>query len=172
MKLYSVVGKAILVLAALVLLPGMAAACCSSTLCPTCVSSSNNCVCGNQMPVCNIFACNCNNQCGAFTYATNNLCYFSTPCDSSAAKADAQARFNEVDANKDGKISQDETWAWSQKQTRSLVANKSELPQNLTAAGAKAQDTVTFGFKKADANGDGSITPAEFDSSLGTPAKK
>jgi hypothetical protein len=160
-------GKALLVVVALVLLPGMAAACCSSTLCPACVSSSNNCVCGNQMPVCNVFTCNCNNKCGAFTYGTNNLCYFSTPCDSAAAKADAQARFNEVDANKDGKISQDETWAWSQKQTRPLVAIKSE-----TKSITKPEDTVAHGFKKADANGDGSITPAEFDSSLGTPAKK
>lgn len=167
MKLDSVIGRALLVVAALVLLPGIAAACCSSVLCPVCVSSSSSCVCGSQMPVCNVFSCNCNNQCGAFTYATNNLCYFSTPCDSDAAKADARARFNEVDADKDGKISRDETWAWVQKQNRAMVASRGELPQNLTAAGAKPEDTVAFGFKKADANGDGSISPAEFDSSLG-----
>lgn len=171
MKLHSFAWKALLVVAALVLLPGMAAACCSSTLCPTCVSSSSSCVCGNQMPVCNVFACNCNNQCGAFTASTDGYCYFSSPCDSAAAKADAQARFNEVDGNKDGKISQDETWAWSQKQRRSLVANQSELPKELTAAGSKPEDGVAFGFKKADGDGDGWITPAEFDSSLGEAKK-
>lgn len=162
---------AVLFLAALVLLPGSAAACCTAVVCPFCVNSSSSCVCGSNQPVCNVFGCNCNNQCGAYSFNNNGLCYFYTPCDAASAKEGAQARFNQVDTNKDGKISKDEAWVWAQAQKRPLIANKSELPANLTAPGAKPQDVVSYGFKNADTNGDGSITPAEFDSSLGTAKK-
>ncbi|HWM91328.1 MAG TPA: hypothetical protein VN493_11220 [Thermoanaerobaculia bacterium] len=160
-----------LFVAALILLPGMAAACCTAVVCPYCISSSNNCVCGNQMPVCNTFGCNCNNQCGAFTAGTDLKCYFSTPCDSAAAKADAQARFDEVDGNKDGKITKDEAWVWTQKQKNPLNVNKSDLPAGLQGKDAKQQDIAGAAFDKADADGNGTVSPAEFDSSL-APATK
>ena len=171
MKLTSVVGRALLVAAALILLPGLAAACCTAIVCPYCISSSSNCVCGSQMPVCNTFGCNCNNQCGAFTAGTDLKCYFSTPCESDAAKADAKARFDEVDGDKDGKITKDEAWVWAQKQKNPLKVNESDLPENLRSANASQQDVAGVGFALADADKNGTISPAEFDSSL-AEAKK
>lgn len=140
-------------LAALVLLPGIAAACCTAILCPYCVSSSSNCVCGSEMPVCNAFGCNCINQCGAFAAGTDLKCYASTVCDS-----DAKARFDEVDGDKDGTISKDEAWIWARKQKN---------PLNVPAVDAKPQEVMSTAFDKTDADGNGTISPAEFDSSLG-----
>jgi len=150
------------ILAALVLLPGMAAACCTAILCPYCVSSSGKCVCGNEMPVCNAFGCNCNNLCGAFAAGTDLNCYASTSCDS-----DAKARVDEVDGDKDGMISKSETWVWARKQKNPLNVSRSDLPEILLAADAKSQEVVSIAFDKTDADGNGTISPAEFDSSLG-----
>lgn len=171
MKLNSVMGRALLVLTALVVLPAIATACCTAVVCAYCISSSSNCVCGSQMPVCNVFGCNCNNQCGAFTAGTNLQCYFSPSCDSAEAKADAKARFDEVDGNKDGAISKDEAWAWAQKQKNPLKVNESDLPENLRSSSASQQDIAGAGFALADADKNGTISPAEFDSSLGGAQK-
>ncbi|HVG06481.1 MAG TPA: hypothetical protein VNM67_02175 [Thermoanaerobaculia bacterium] len=151
-----------ILLAALSLLPGMAAACCTAILCPYCISSSNSCVCGNETPVCNAFGCNCVNQCGAFAAGTDLKCYASSPCDSGA-----KARFDEVDGDKNGTISKEEAWVWARKQKNSLNVSKSDLPEILLAADAKPQDVVSIAFDKTDADGNGTISPAEFDSSLG-----
>jgi hypothetical protein len=151
------------ILAVLILLPGMASACCTAILCPYCVSSSSSCVCGNEMPVCNAFGCNCNNQCGAFAAGTDLKCYASSPCDS-----DAKARFDEVDGDKDGKISKDEAWIWASKQKNPLNVS----PEIQLASDAKPQDVAGIAFDKSDADGDGTISPAEFDSSLGEPANE
>lgn len=148
--------KRITVLAALVLLPGIAAACCTAILCPYCISSSGDCVCGSEMPVCNAFGCNCIDRCGAFAAGTDLKCYASTLCDS-----DAKARFDEVDGDKDGTISKDEAWIW---------AHKQKNPLNVPASDAKPQEAVSAAFDKTDADGNGTISPAEFDSSLGEPA--
>lgn len=160
-----ILDRALLVLAALVLLPGMAAACCTAIICPYCISSSGNCVCGSEMPVCNAFGCNCNNECGAFAAGTDLKCYASISCDS-----DAKARFDEVDGDKNGTISKDEAWIWARKQKNPLNMSKSDLPEILLAAEPKPQDVVSAAFDKADADGNGTISPAEFDSSLGEPA--
>jgi hypothetical protein len=154
--------------AALVLFAGPASACCTAIVCPYAISSSNNCVGGPNMPVCNTFGCNCNVQCGEYTYATNNTCTFSPTCgDSSAAKT----RFDEIDANHDGKISAAEAEAWAGKLTDWM---KNVKTKDLKAAGKTEKDVMKAGFAKADKNHDGFITPAEFDSSLApaAPAKK
>lgn len=158
------VGLSVVVLfvAALTLLAGPASACCTSIICPFCVSSSSNCVCGSQQPVCNIFGCNCNVQCGEWTPNNNGLCYFYPTCDTSAARNSAQARFDEVDANHDGKISQDEAAAWAAKQKDWDKNVKSKVK----AAGKTQKDTVKAGFGLADKNHDGAVTPDEFDSGL------
>jgi hypothetical protein len=163
-----VLDRTLLVLAALVLLPAMAAACCTAILCPYCISSSSSCVCGSDMPVCNAFGCNCNEQCGAFAAGTDLKCYASTLCDS-----DAKARFDEVDGDKDGTISKDEARVWARKQKNPLNVSKSDLPEILLAADAQPQDVADvadMAFDKTDADGNGTISPAEFDSSLGGPA--
>ena len=155
----------LLILAALPLLPSPLAACCTAILCPYCVSSSNSCVCGNEMPVCNAFGCNCNDQCGTFAAGTDLKCYASTPCDS-----DAKARFDEVDGDKDGRISKDEAWVWASKQKNPPNMSKSDLPEILLASEPKPQEILGAAFDKADADGNGTISPAEFDSSLGEAA--
>ena len=167
MKLASVMGRALLVLAALVLLPGTAAACCTAVVCPSCISSSSGCICGSEMPVCNVFGCNCNNECGAFAAGTDLKCYFSSPCDS----AGARARFDEVDGNKDGEISRDEAWTWAQKQKNPLKMNENDLPDSLRSGSASQQDIAGTGFSLADTDRNGTISPAEFDSSLGAAQK-
>jgi hypothetical protein len=170
MKRISALDRPLVVLAALVLLPGMAAACCTAVLCPYCISSSVDCVCGSGVPVCNAFGCNCNDQCGAFTAGTDLQCYASTPCDS-----DAKARFDEVDGDKDGTISKDEAWIWARKQKNPLNVSKSDLPEILQARDAQPQDladVADVAFDKTDSDGNGTISPAEFDSSLGEPAPK
>ncbi|MEA2563833.1 MAG: hypothetical protein QOH06_5337 [Acidobacteriota bacterium] len=139
----------------------MAAACCTAILCPYCISSSGNCVCGSEMPVCNAFGCNCSNQCGAFAAGTDLKCYAAAVCDS-----DAKARFDEVDGDKDGTISKDEAWIWARKQKNPLNLSKSDLPEILLAADAQPQAVAGIAFDKTDADGDGMISPAEFDSSL------
>jgi EF hand domain-containing protein len=142
--------------AALLLLAGPASACCTAIVCNYAISSSNNCVGGPNTPVCNVAGCNCNVQCGMYTFSTNLQCHFSTPCESN----DAQARFDEIDADHDGKISAAELDAWGAKQK--------DLAKNVKSKDLKA--TLKSGFAKADKNHDGSITPAEFDSSLAKPA--
>src|SRR5436305_9967253 len=87
--------------AALVLFAGPASACCTALPCPYAISSSSKCVGGPNMPVCNTFGCNCNVQCGMYTFTTNLTCVFSPTCSDSAA---AKTRFDEVDADHDGKI--------------------------------------------------------------------
>ena len=167
MKRISILDRALLVLAALVLLPGMAAACCTAILCPYCISSSVDCACGSGMPACIAFGCNCNDRCGVFAAGTDLKCYASAVCD-----ADAKARFDEVDGDKDGTISKDETWAWVRKQKNPLNVSKGDLPEILLAADPKPQDVADIAFDKTDADGNGTISPAEFDSSLAEPAPK
>ena len=165
MKRISIPDRALLILAALVLLPGMAAACCTAIICPYCISSSGSCACGSEMPACNAFGCNCNDRCGVFAAGTDLKCYASTLCD-----ADAKARFDEVDGDKDGTISKDEAWIWASKQKNPLNLSKSDLPEILLASEPKPQEVMGAAFDKADADGNGTISPAEFDSSLGEPA--
>ena len=43
----------------------------------------------------------------------------------------------------------------------------SDLPEILQAAEPKPQDLTDIAFAKTDADGNGTISPAEFDSSLG-----
>jgi Ca2+-binding EF-hand superfamily protein len=147
--------------AALLLSAGPASACCTAVLCPYAVSSSSQCVGGTNMPVCNIAGCNCNVQCGMYTWDTTGGCHFSTTCSLEAAN-DAKARFDEIDADHNGKISLAELDAWGAKQK--------DLAKNMKAKDLKA--SLKSGFAKADKNHDGSITPAELDDSLGAPAKK
>lgn len=159
--------------ASLVLFAGPAGACCTAVVCPYCVSSSSQCVCGPQHPVCNVFACNCNVQCGMWTPDFNTgLCYFSPTCDGAAA-ARAQERFKEIDANNDGKISHDEAWAWVvKKRGESWLTGfaKGELPAQTKATDEKA--TFRFAFDKVDTDHDGSISPGEMDASLAPKKKK
>jgi hypothetical protein len=149
--------------AALLLSAGPASACCTAIVCPYAVSSSSQCVGGPNMPVCNVFGCNCNVQCGEFAALTTGQCHFNPTCSTTAAMADTKARFDEIDADHDGKISAAEAEAWAAKQKDwAKTVNTKDLK------GAK--DPVKAGFAKADKNHDGSITPAEFDSSLAKPA--
>jgi EF hand domain-containing protein len=161
---FGVIG---LVTAALILLAGPASACCTAVICPFAVSSSSQCVGGPNMPVCNVFGCNCNVQCGEFTPLTTGQCKFYPTCSTAAAMADTKARFDEIDTNHDGKISAAEADAW--------VAKQKDWDKNVNMKGLKGaktpQDAMKAAFTKADKNHDGSITPAEFDSSL-APAKK
>ena len=48
--------------------------------------------------------------------------------------------------------------------------SKSDLPEILLAAEPKPQEVVSAAFDKADADGNGTISPAEFDSSLAEAA--
>ena len=160
-------GAACAFIAALVLFAGPAAACCTAVVCPYAISSSSQCVGGPNMPVCNTFGCNCNTQCGMYTFTTNLTCVFSATCSLDAANA-PQARFDAVDTNHDGKISAAEADAWAGKQTDWL---KNVKTPGLKAASKSEADIMKAGFAQADKNHDGSITPAEFDSSL-APAKK
>lgn len=148
-------------LAALILLPGVAAACCTAILCPYCISSSASCACGGGMPVCNAFGCNCNDRCGIFVAGTDLECYASASCGS-----DARARFDEVDGDRDGTISKAEAWVWTRKQKNPLNVSGSDLPAVLDAEDQEPQEAVGIAFDKADADGDGTISPAEFDGSL------
>jgi Ca2+-binding EF-hand superfamily protein len=157
-----------LFVAALVLLAGPASACCTAVVCPYAISSSSQCVGGPNMPVCNTFGCNCNTQCGMYTATTNLTCVFSGTCSSDAANA-PQARFDEIDADHDGKISLAEADAWAGKQKD---WTKNVKTKDLKGAGKDEAGIVKAGFAKADKNHDGSITPAEFDSSLGSAPKK
>ncbi|HEY0510378.1 MAG TPA: EF-hand domain-containing protein [Thermoanaerobaculia bacterium] len=154
--------------AALVLFAGPASACCTAVVCPYAISSSNNCVGGPNTPVCNTFGCNCNPQCGEYAFVVPSSCSFYPTCDSAAARTGVQARFDEIDANHDGKISAAEAEAWAGKQKDWM---KNVKTKDLKAAGKSEKDILKAGFAKADKNHDGSITPAEFDSSL-APAKK
>jgi hypothetical protein len=170
----SLVAAAGMLVLALFALPQPAQACCTATVCSWCSSSSRSCVCGAHTPVCNIFACNCNVQCGE--YNVNILhrdhCVFNPTCSSAAARAGAQARFDEIDADHDGKVSRDESLVWLQKQKTSWLTrvNNKELPANLR--GAKEEDVFGFEFNQVDANKDGYIQPGELDASLAAPAKK
>jgi len=155
-KVTVVLGAFGLFAAALLLSAGAASACCTAIVCPYAISSSSKCVGGPNMPVCNVAGCNCNLPCGMYTASTDLKCHFSTPCDSS----DAQARFDEIDTDHNGKISAAELDTWAAKQK--------DLAKNVKSKDLKA--TVKSGFAKADKNHDGAITPDEFDSSLGKPA--
>jgi hypothetical protein len=148
--------------AALLLLAGPASACCTAIVCPYAISSSSQCVAGPNMPVCNAFGCNCNTQCGMFTASTDLKCHFFPQCTDDASNS-AKSRFDEIDADHNGKISEAEAQAWLSKQN--------DWTKNVNTKDLKgAKDPIKAGFAKADKNHDGSITPAEFDSSLGKPA--
>lgn len=159
-------AAAIVVIAA-ALFPTPAEACCTSTLCPYCVNSSSSCKCGSQMPVCNTFGCNCNTQCGEWTASTDGYCYFSPTCGDSASRLAARKRFDEIDTNHDLKISPDEGWAWVEANGQTGPSLLKELPEKLTS-GSDA-DVYRYEFGQTDADGDGYVSPAEFDSSLGEP---
>jgi Ca2+-binding EF-hand superfamily protein len=114
------------------------------------------------MPVCNTFGCNCNVQCGMYTFTTNLTCVFSPTC-SDSADLSPQKRFDEIDTDHNGKISAAEAEAWAGKQTDWL---KNIKTKDLKTADKSEMGIVKAGFAQADKNHDGSITPAEFDSSL------
>ena len=154
-------------IAALVLFAGPAAACCTAVVCPYAISGSSKCVGGPNMPVCNTFGCNCNVQCGMYTFTTNLTCVFSSSC-SDSADLSPQKRFDEIDTDHNGKISAAEADAWAGKQTDWL---KNIKTKDLKTASKDEAGIVKAGFAQADKNHDGSITPAEFDSSL-APAGK
>ena len=151
------------------LVPGPAQACCTSRSCPFCVSKSSDCVCGERTAVCNIFACNCNAKCGFYNYIYPN-CDLQL-CRSAEAVNDARKRFDEVDANLDGKISNEEAWAWGSKLGSPWVdhVRKEDLPASLQAAAPR--DVFDYELGRIDTNEDGFIQPGEFDDSLGAPAK-
>lgn len=151
------------------LAPGPAQACCTSRSCPFCVSKSSDCVCGERTAVCNIFACNCNAKCGLYNYIYPNCNYFL--CSDAEAANDARKRFDEVDANQDDKISNEEAWAWASKLESSGVekVRQEDLPANLEAAAPR--DVFDYELGRIDTNQDGFIQPGEFDSSLGAAAK-
>jgi hypothetical protein len=153
------------------LLPDAAQACCTAVVCNYCISGSNDCVCGTNTPVCNVAGCNCNAQCGQNTFSTSGSCTFYPRCDSVSAKAGAEKRFAEIDADRDGKISSVELAGWGQKQKTPLAqrVNKASLPANLKAAGDK--EIFAYAFAEVDLDKDGYIQPAELDSSL-APASK
>jgi hypothetical protein len=155
---FRALGMAAFLLAALVLFAGPASACCTAVVCPFAVSSSSNCVGGPNTPVCNVFGCNCNTQCGEYAYVVPNSCSFYPTCDSAAARSSAQARFDEIDTNHDGKVSLAELQAWA--------PNQKDWAKNV-----KSGKDLKAGFSKTDKNRDGTVTAAEFDVSL-APAKK
>lgn len=164
-------------LAALGLTAAPAAACCTAVVCPYCVNSSSQCVCGTPpncswnkpCAVCNTFGCNCNVQCGMWSVTSGSQCVYNPTCNSAEAKTVAQARFDEVDTNHDGKISPDEMAAWLHKQKPSWLKHldKKSLPANLKATKANEKALFKWAFDQVDSNHDGSIDPAEFDQSLG-----
>jgi hypothetical protein len=160
-KVAATLGAFGLFAAALLLSAGPASACCTAVVCPFAISSSSQCVGGPNMPVCNVFGCNCNEQCGMYTWSTDNTCHFSPTCSLDASN-DAKARFDAIDADHNGKISLAELDTWAAKQK--------DLAKNVKAKDLKA--SMKAGFGKADKDHDGAITPAEFDASLGAPAKK
>jgi hypothetical protein len=170
-------AAAVAALAALVLTAAPAAACCTAVVCPYCVSSSDNCVCGTPpscswdkpCAVCNVFGCNCNVPCGMWSLTSGNQCVYYPKCDSAEAKTLAKARFDEIDTNHDGKISPEEMAAWLHKQKPSWLKhiNPKSLPANLKATKANEKALMKWEFDLADANHDGYIDPAEFDQSLG-----
>jgi hypothetical protein len=159
-----------LYVAALVLFAGPAAACCTAIVCKYCSNSSSNCVCGAQVPVCNLAGCNCNTQCGMWSYSpSTNLCYWNPTCDSAAAKAGAQERFAEIDADKDAKLSHDELWAWvAKKRGESWVSSLTEDEVSRSKA-ADSKGVFRFEFDRIDADHNGSISPGEMDDSLAAP---
>jgi hypothetical protein len=153
------------------LLPNAAQACCTAVVCNYCISGSDDCVCGSTTPVCNVAGCNCNAQCGQNTFSTSGSCTFFPRCDSATAKAGAEKRFAEIDADRDGRISSVELAGWGQKQKTPLAkrVDKASLPANLKAASDK--EIFVFAFAEVDLDKDGYIQPAELDSSL-APASK
>jgi hypothetical protein len=152
------------ILTVFIVLAPSAAACCTAIVCPYCVSGRSDCVCGPQQPVCNVAGCNCNVQCGEWTYNTNNTCYFSPTCGSSAT---AQERFNTADANHDGKISKAEVETFVAAQDHWMKnINHKHLPKNLQGKNVTAKQIADYGFQQMDKNHDGSVSPAEFDKDL------
>lgn len=142
-------------------------ACCTSVLCPFAVSSSSGCVGGPNTPVCNVFGCNCNVQCGQNTPTTAGICAFSTPCDGGDALARAQERFDKVDTNDDGAIDQSEVTAWAEAQQDFLKnINRKSLPENLQGDDVAIGDFVAHVFRQADKDKNGTIEPGEFDETL------
>ncbi len=165
------------------LCPGAAQACCTcadgincawgfdSYCCGEyCVSSNKECVCGDHKPVCNMFACDCNSQCGEWPciQGQNPKCYWIPTCNDSA---EAEARFNSIDGNHDGKISLDEASAWTQSLERTWVKKVRDLPENLSAPGINEKEIVRFLLDQIDTNKDGFIQPVEFDKGLAPSAK-
>lgn len=163
---------------ALLLVPGSAEACCTNLFCSYCISSSNACThrCAATSncvvtwnPVCNTFGCNCNNtgptcQCGTLS---RGACV-SVDCCGSSAAADAQARFKLVDANSDGSISAAETEQWLVKTFGADWTNN--VDKDDIVAGNTAQTLQTI-FDRVDTDRSKSISPAEFDNTLGSAKK-
>lgn len=160
-------------LAVVFLLVPSASACCTNLSCPYCVSSSDYCVCGAQKPVCNVVGCNCNNSskgmCGTYKVTSGGPCVFHPSCSS----ADTQAKFDAIDTSHDGALSQDEVKAYLSSQPDWLKnANRKSFPAKLRGDDASLDDVVAYGFKKMDANNDGSVSPGELDSSLAPDHKR
>jgi len=149
-----------------------AQACCTVIYCPFQISSSTECDLP-RTPVCNVWGCNCNIQCGENTLTTGDSCLFQPECTADdAARAQAQARFDEVDASHNGTISSDEATAWAEKQPDFLKkVNRSALPEALQGDDVAISEVVAYAFPLADRDGDGNIAPGEFDVSLQREAK-
>lgn len=188
--LANVVGfpiTAVLLVLAWLLAPGIAQACCSCSgvgcqlksgfICcgGYCVSHSSDCVCGAQTPVCNAFGCNCNSQCGSWPCTLTSkvgACSFNPTCpDDANAQREAKARFDAIDSNHDGKISLDETRAWTKSLKQPLAKMAHGLPKHLSAPKASEEKILRFLFDQMDTNKDGIIQPGELDKSLAAPAK-
>jgi len=139
-----------------------------------CVSASNECVCGNQTPVCNFLGCNCNYQCGEWpcTFRNDRACHWFSTCSDSAAEAqEAQERFNAIDVDHDGKISLDEAWALTQSLGQPWVKRVHKLPEHLSAPNVNEKEILRFLLDQIDTNKDGFIQPVEMDKSLAPSAK-
>lgn len=150
-----------------------AQACCTSIICPFAVSSSSGCVGGPDMPVCNVFGCNCNVQCGMYTPNTTGTCTFSSPCNGGDAQARAQERFDSVDSNGDGAISNSEVASWMEGQKDFLKnANREKLPANLRGDNVTISDIAAYAVDKADTNKNGTVEPGEFDETLAKGRKR
>lgn len=148
-----------------------ASACCTVVLCYFCEGSNAGCLgCGSRQPACNMAGCNCDNLCGRKT-VEDFSCVLVTPCESSDARRQAQARFDEIDTSHDGKISPDEMETWLHKQKTSWLERiaKKSLPANLEATKANEKALLKWAFDQVDTDHDGFIEPAELDSSLGAP---
>lgn len=172
----------ILVVAAflmLLLAPGSAEACCTNTLCDYCISSSSDCTNSRCLesracvvtwvPTCNTFGCNCNNtgptcQCGSPT-GGGSACIPIDCCGPGGDPAVAQTRFKEVDANGDGSISVVETEQWLTKTFGTDWTNHVDR-EDVATAGSPAK-TLQLIFDRVDTDRSKSISPAEFDNTLG-----